>query len=142
MRKVGTILSPECKSYAKDVESVTQIPETIALQLLRLIENLVCQRICEQMLDNKNNDKPMSEPVVVEIPLIGNLKIIPNSWHQNHQGKGRSSLHFDFEFEPLPTFKRHILNIYTTNSCELVSLLSEKYSKILVDSYNNIMEEI
>ena len=141
MRKIGTILSPECKTYSKDIENITTVPEYINLQYLRLIENLVCQRICEQVLENKK-ECITDNPVTVEIPLIGNLTITPVNWHKSHLGTGKSSLHFDFDFEPLPTFKKHIQSIYTTDNCELISLLSEQYSKILVNNYSKFMEEL
>jgi hypothetical protein len=135
MRKTGTILSPECKTYAKDITDITGVDEYINLQYLRLIENLVCQRICEQVLDNKKEDVA-NKPVEVEIPLIGNLIITPV------RGANNNSLSFMFSFEALPTFKKHISQIYTNNTCELISLLSETYSKELVETYENVLGEM
>ena len=135
MRKVGTILSPECKTYAKDISDITGVNEYINLQYLRLIENLVCQRICEKALENEKN-AVVNSPVEVEIPLIGNLVITPI------EGATAGSLSFLYKFEPLSTFKKHIHDIYTTHNCELVSLLSETYSKELEKTYNDILGEM
>jgi len=136
VRKVGTILSPECKVYAKDIEDITGVDEYINLQYLRLIENLVCHRICEQAMINKKEDNVM-EPITVEVPLMGNLTVTPMKGIH----KSDTNLSFTFTFDALPTFKKHIQKIYLENSCELISLLSEKYSKELVETYNHIMEE-
>lgn len=135
MRKVGTILSPECKVYASDIEKITGVDEYINLQYLRLIENLICQRICEQMLDNKRLDVT-NKPIVVELPLVGNLTIIP------YDSETSSVKQFNFQFEPLSTFKKHIQNIYSTNSCNLISLLSENYANELVKTYKNVLGDI
>ena len=137
MRKVGTILSPECKSYAKDIQDITGVDEYINLQYLRLIENLVCHRICENVLENKKAEVAL-EPVTVEIPLIGNLVITPVL----STNKNDTTLSFMFGFNPLPTFKKHIQSIYSTNNCELISLLSDDYAKKLVETYENILGEI
>jgi hypothetical protein len=137
LRKLGTILSPECKSYAKDIQDITGVDEYINLQYLRLIENLVCQRICEKVLDNKKEEL-LFEPITVEIPLIGNLIIIPV---KNTNGKG-GNMSFNFSFELLVTFRKHIQKIYNTNDCELISLLSENYSKQLTETYDNVLGEL
>lgn len=131
MRKIGTILSPECKVYAKDISEITGVDEYINLQYLRLIENLVCQRICEEVLTIKKEDRAF-DPISVEIPLMGNLIIT--------QQQDSNKL-FTFEFDPLPTFKKHVQNIYNNNSCELISLLSDIYAKKLVETYNDILGE-
>ena len=141
MRKPGTILSPECKEYASDIEQLTNVPQYINLQYLRLIESLICQRISEKVLDNRKEDKDSFEEVCVEIPLIGKLTIIPKLWHHSHLRTGKPSIHYEFNFEPFPAFKNHITKIYSGEDCELVSLLSESYSKILVDTYKNVLEE-
>lgn len=138
MRKPGTILSPECKNYAEDIETISGVPKDISLQLLRLIEGLVCQRICEQVQENKKNDTNL--PINVEIPLIGNLIITPQMWHKHHLRTDKPSTHFNFEFKPLSTFKTHISKIYNKDECELVSLLSESYAKILVETYKNLLQ--
>lgn len=138
MRKPGTILSPECKSYAKDIETICDVPEYIALQLIRLIENLICQRISEQVQENKGNNKTL-EPVSVEIPLLGNLIITPQIWHKHHLRTDKPSIHFDFKFEPLNTFKNHISKMYNNDSCELISLLSKEYADILVKAYKDLI---
>lgn len=141
MRKPGTILTPECKEYAKDIEQLTNVPEYINLQYLRLIESLLCQRISEQVLDSRKEDKHVYEETIIELPLIGKLTIIPKLWHHSHLRTGKPSIHYEFTFEPFPAFKSHINKIYSGEDCELVSLLSDAYSKILVDTYKNIMEE-
>lgn len=137
MRRVGTILSPECKNYAKDIENICDVPENINLQYLRLIESLVCQRICEQVQENKKHNEDV--PVTVEIPLIGNLTITPQVWHKHHLKTDKPSIHYNFDFEPLPTFKTHISKIYTSDECSLVSLLSETYAKTIVDMYKELI---
>lgn len=141
MRKPGTILSPECKEYAKDIEQLTGVPEYINLQYLRLIESLLCQRISEQVLDSRKEDKHNFKEISVEIPLIGKLSICPKLWHQSRSTTGKPSVHYKFDFEPFPAFKSHINKIYSGEDCELVSLISSAYSKILVDNYKNIIEE-
>lgn len=137
MRKPGTILSPDCKNYAQDIETIAGVPKDISLQLLRLIEGLVCQRICEQVQENKKNGT--DNPVVVEIPLLGNLTITSQTWHKHHLRTNSPSTHFNFEFKPLSTFKTHLGKIYAKDECELVSLLSESYAKILVETYKNLL---
>lgn len=140
MRKPGTILSPKCKEYAEEIEQLTNVPQYINLQYLRLIELLVCQKVNEEILLHSNNNVNKELPnVTVEIPLLGNLKIIPKLWHHNHLRTGKPSIHYEFEFEPFPAFKNHISKIYSGEDCELTSLLSDAYSKILVDTYKNIM---
>ena len=137
MRKVGTILSPECKSYAKDIETICEVPEYIGLQLLRLISSLVCQRISEQVQENKKNG--IEKSVNVEIPLLGNLIITPQIWHKHHLKTDKPSVHFNFEFKPLPTFKTQVSKIYNNDECELITLLSKEYAKILVETYKSLI---
>jgi hypothetical protein len=137
MRRVGTILSPECKNYAKDIQTICDVPEYINLQMLRLIESLICQKIAEQVQENKKQNK--NEPIVVEIPLVGNLTITSQIWHKHHLRTDKPSTHINFEFEPLPTFKNHVSKIYNNDDCPLISLLSESYAKILVDTYKDLI---
>lgn len=137
MRKIGTILSPECKSYAKDIETISEIPANIALQLLRLIESIVCQRLLEKFQESKRNNNEL-ESISVEIPLMGNLIVTPQIWHKHHLKTDKPSIHFDFAFEPFTSFKNHISKIYNEDTCELISLLSKEYAEILVKTYKDL----
>lgn len=144
MRKQGTILSPKCKEYANEIELLTNVPQHINLQYLRIIESLVCHNINEELLNVKNNmennENEELPSITVELPLLGNLTIIPKLWHHNHLRTGKPSIHYEFAFEPFPAFKTHISKIYAGEDCEMVSLLSDTYSKMLVNTYKNIME--
>ena len=73
--------------------------------------------------------------VKVEIPLLGNLIIKPVVFHKSHRLTDKPSLHFEYEFEPLSGFKKHILDAYTTKECALPVEFAEEYGQKLVNIY-------
>ena len=47
------------------------------------------------------------------------------------------SLHFEYEFEPLSGFKRHLMDAYITKECELPTDFSKSYGQHLANIYKN-----
>lgn len=132
-RSEGSLCSNEAKDYAQEIAQISGLPYRQNLDYLRFIEKLVTYRITEQVRENTKDD---TLPIVeVEIPLLGNLIIKPVVFHKSHRLTDKPSLHFEYEFEPLSGFKKHILDAYTIKECDLPIEFAKEYGQKLIDIY-------
>lgn len=134
-RSEGSLCSKEAKEVATEIVTMSGMPYKQNLDYLRFIEQALVYRINEQIREQKfdnNNDLP---PVEIEIPLIGKLKIKPVIFHKSHRLTDEPSYHFEMDFTPLSGFKKHILDAYTLNECELPTNFAKMYGKKLADLY-------
>lgn len=133
-RSEGSLCSQESKEFAAEIETISGLPYRQNLDYLRFIEKLITYRVTEQVRELSSDDNTM--PVVeVEIPLLGILRISPIVFHKSHRLTNTPSLHFDFEFEPLSGFKRHLLDAYMTKECVLPTDFAKEYGQKLADIY-------
>lgn len=133
-RSEGSLCSQEAKDIATEIATISGLPYRQNLDYLRFIEKLLTYRITEQVRELSTDDLTMPS-VEVEIPLIGILKITPIVFHKSHRLTNTPSLHFDFEFEPLSGFKRHLLDAYITKECALPTDFAKEYGQKLADIY-------
>lgn len=133
-RSRGSLCSAEAKDYAHEIETLSGMSYRQNLDYLRFIEKLVAYRISEQV-----REKPESKDKVVEveIPLIGNLIIKPIVFHKAHRLTNTPSYHFEFEFEPLSGFKKHILDAYTMGESEIPTDFAKMYGEKLAELYSD-----
>lgn len=136
-RSAGSLCSAEAKDYAKELTQLTNIPYKQNLDYIRFLEQLISFRVCEQVreFDKRNTDSVDKATCVVEIPLIGTLTIKPIIFHKQHRLTNTPSLHFNFTFEPLSGFKKHIVEAYTKGECEIPTEFSAMYGQTLNDIY-------
>lgn len=133
-RSEGSLCSQEAKDFASEIETMSGLPYRQNLDYLRFIEKLITYRVTEQIRELSTEDGKM--PVVeVELPLLGILRISPIVFHKSHRLTNTPSLHFDFEFEPLSGFKRHLLDAYMTKECALPTDFAKEYGQKLADIY-------
>ena len=134
-RIVGSISSTESKNIAEELNNIAGSKYSDNIDILRLIELLVAQRISEQVKEFPNDLKIEEKIVEVEIPLFGNLKIKPRTFQEVQRLSNTASLHFDFEFTPSSGFRTDIIRSYTSISSPLADELSELYTKRLKELY-------
>ena len=132
-RSEGSSCSKEAKDFASEITTLSGLPYRQNLDYLRLIEKLITYRITEQVRSNSTSTE--MQPVIVEIPLLGNLHIKPVVFHKAHRLTDKRSIHFEFEFEPLSGFKRHLLDAYDQKECDLPVDFAKEYGQKLVDIY-------
>lgn len=132
-RSEGSLCSSEAKDYAQEIAQISGLPYKQNLDYLRFIEKLLTYRVTEQVREHTNED---NLPIVeVEIPLLGNLIIKPVVFHKSHRLTDKPSLHFEYEFEPLSGFKKHILDAYTIKECDLPIEFAKEYGQKLINIY-------
>ena len=134
-RSEGSLCSTEAKNFADEITTLSGLSYKQNLEYLRLIEQLIVYRINEQV--RSQNGVEDLTPVTVEIPLIGTLSIQPVIFHKSHRLTDKPSYHFEFDFEPLSGFKKHILDAYTLNECELPTNFAKLYGQQLADLYKD-----
>ena len=130
----GSLCSKEAKVYADELTTLTGLPYKQNLDYLRFLERLLVYRITEQICNEnaKEEDLPIT---TVELPLLGKLIIKPILFHKTHRLTNKSSLHFEFEFEPLSGFKKHLCDAYTIKECQLPTDFADMYGEKLSDIY-------
>lgn len=133
-RSEGSLCSKEAKNFADEITTLSGLPYRQNLDYLRLIEKLLAYRVTEQVRDgiSRGEDMPAVE---IEIPLVGVLVIKPVVFHKAHRLTDKPSLHFEFDFKPLSGFKKHILDAYLTNECELPVEFAKEYGQRLADIF-------
>lgn len=133
-RSEGSLCSKEAKAYADELTTLTGLPYKQNLDYIRFIERLLVYRITEEICENvtEEDDKPVT---TVEIPLIGKLIIRPVTFHKSHRLTDKPSLHFEFDFEPLSGFKKHLCDAYTYRECQLPIEFAEMYGQKLSDIF-------
>lgn len=134
-RSEGSLCSKDAKEMAKEITTLTGISYKQNLDYLRFIEQLMVYRINEQIREHINSGDDKLSTVSVEIPLIGTLEIKPIVFHKSHRLTDKPSYHFEFDFEPLSGFKKHILDAYTDNECELPTMFAQLYGEKLANLY-------
>jgi hypothetical protein len=133
-RSEGSLCSKEAKVYAEELETLTGLPYRQNLDYIRFLERLFIYRVTEQICNNVNtdDDKPIT---TIEIPLVGKLIIKPILFHKTHRLTNKSSLHFEYEFEPLSGFKKHLCDAYLLKTCKLPTEFAELYGLKLSEIY-------
>ena len=143
-RSAGSLCSKEAKDFADEITTLSGLPYKQNLDYLRLIEKLIIYRVVEQVRECCNfeeiNNTTSLPPVIIELPLIGNLIIKPVVFHEQHRLTNKPSLHFEYEFEPLSGFRRHLMDAYLTRECEIPMEFSEMYGQKLVNLYKDETE--
>lgn len=134
-RSEGSLCSQEAKDFAQEITTLSGLPYKQNLDYLRLIEKLLIYRLVEQVRELSTDTELPS--TIVEIPLVGNLIIKPVVFHKSHRLTDKPSLHFEYEFEPLSGFKRHLMDAYITKECELPMDFSKSYGQHLANIYKN-----
>ncbi len=133
-RSEGSLCSQEAKDFSSEITTLSGLPYRQNLDYLRLIEKLIAYRITEQVREGSTEENTMP-PVCVELPLIGNLTIKPVVFHKSHRLTDKPSLHFEYEFEPLSGFKKHILDAYMLKECDLPIDFAQQYGQKLTNIY-------
>lgn len=134
-RSEGSLCSQEAKDFAQEITTLSGLPYKQNLDYLRLIEKLLIYRLVEQVRELSTDTELPS--TIVEIPLVGNLIIKPVVFHKSHRLTDKPSLHFEYEFEPLSGFKRHLMDAYITKECALPTDFSKSYGQHLANIYKN-----
>lgn len=136
-RSEGSLCSKEAKTFASELETLTGLPYRQNLDYIRLIERLVVYRITEAIIEA--SDEESDRPVVkVELPLLGKLVVKPITFHKSHRLTNSPSLHFEFDFEPLSGFKKHLSDAYILRDCKLPTDFAAQYGEKLSESFENI----
>jgi hypothetical protein len=135
-RSEGSLCSTESKVLAEELQTLTGLPYKQNLDYIRFMEKLLMYRVTEQVCENTNEygDKPVTK---IEIPLLGTLTIKPVLFHKTHRLTEKPSLHFEYEFQPLSGFKKHLCDAYISHECSLPTEFAEMYGQKL----NTIFKE-
>jgi len=133
-RSEGSLCSQEAKDFSEEISQLSGLPYKQNLDYLRFIEKLLAYRVTEQVREFATTEDPMPA-THIELPLIGNLTIKPVVFHKSHRLTDKPSLHFEYTFEPLSGFKKHILDAYMLKECNLPIEFAKEYGQKLVDIY-------
>lgn len=140
-RSKGSLSTQQAKEISQEVSDLIGTPYKYNLDIMRLIEILLCQRIVEQVTAY-SDDVPVTErDVTIEIPLIGELSIIPNVFHESHGMTNQPSIHFDYVFKPTSAFKQDINRAFAQHQTELPEILTRVYSEKVQEAYRKLREE-
>lgn len=143
-RSEGSLCSHEAKCFADEITTISGLPYKQNLDYLRLIEKLIIYRVVESVRETCTSNEITSNtnlpPVQIELPLIGILTVKPVIFHEQHRLTNKPSLHFEYVFEPLSGFKRHLMDAYLTRECEIPMEFSNMYGQKLVDLYKEETE--
>lgn len=140
-RSKGSLSTQQAKEISQEVSDLIGTPYKYNLDIMRLIEILLCQRIVEQVTAYPD-DVPITErDVTIEIPLIGELSIIPNVFHESHGMTNQPSIHFDYVFKPTSAFKQDINRAFAQHQTELPEILTRVYSEKVQEAYRKLREE-
>jgi hypothetical protein len=140
-RSKGSLSTQQAKELSQEVADLIGTPYKYNLDIMRLIELLICQRIVEQVTAYPDDTPITDKDVTVEIPLIGELSIIPNVFHESHGMTNMPSIHFDYVFKPTSAFKQDINRAFTNHQTELPEILTEVYSEKVREAYRKLREE-
>lgn len=140
-RSKGSLSTQQAKEISQEIAALIGTPYKYNLDIMRLIELLLCQRIVEQVTAY-DDDVPITErDATVEIPLIGELSIIPNVFHESHGMTNQPSIHFDYVFKPTSAFKQDINRAFSQHQTDLPEILTEVYSEKVTEAYRKLREE-
>lgn len=137
-RSKRSLSSSEAKEIAKEMQLLFDTKYKDNLNFMRLLEMLLVQRVVEQTCDFDENTPIYSMATTIEIPLIGDLKIIPSIFHEVHGTTKKPSYHFSFEFTPSSSFKTDLIQAYTTKDSDIPEYFSSMYGEQLKKIYNDM----
>lgn len=134
-RAKGDVYTIQAGEIAKELTQLNGIPKNVNLNYLRNTEALLIYRVVEQVIEGKGGE---FDPIVIEIPLIGTLKIVCTEYHQQHHKTGKPSNIITYEFEPTYCFATHIKRAITSKECNLPELFADKFGELLGDKYKSL----
>jgi hypothetical protein len=137
-RSVGSLSTTEAKNMSKELEQIIETPYKYNFSILRVVELLICQRVVEQLCKYDDNTTLESRQTVVEIPLLGDLKISPRYFHEQHRLTDESSIHFNFEFVPTNCFRTDLLKAYLSKESPLADTFANIYGERLKELYSRL----
>lgn len=137
-RSLGSTSTKESKAFAMEIEKLIETPYKYNLNIMRLIEVLLCQRVAEKVAEFPEGTDVTDKIVTVEIPLIGEITFKPSVFHKAHRITSESSVHFDMEFKPTSCFKFDIIRAYKEGSSELTDIFSSIYSERIQELYSKL----
>lgn len=137
-RSKGSASSTEAKTVSRELEQFSGQPYKYNFDYLRLIELLIIYRVAESICSFPDSADIEDKVVTVEIPLLGNLTILPRKFHAQHRLTNEPSLHFDFKFEPLSCFKSDLIKAYVEKETDLTTMLSNLYGERLKELYSRL----
>ena len=140
-RSKGSLSTQQAKEISQEIAALIGTPYKYNLDIMRLIELLLCQRIVEQVTAYDDDVPIMERDATVEIPLIGELSIIPNVFHESHGMTNQPSIHFDYVFKPTSAFKQDINRAFSQHQTDLPEILTEVYSEKVTEAYRKLREE-
>ena len=140
-RAKGSLSTPAANEMSKLMEILGAKDSKDGINYMRMIELIICYNVVEALY-KMDDDKPIEEKsVTVEIPLLGNLKIMPRQFHERHRLSESPSVHLDFEFTPTSGFKVDLIKIYSKKNYDIAELFSTLYSERLKELYNKLCGE-
>lgn len=140
-RAKGSLSTPTANEISKEMEILGAKDSKYGIYYMRMIELIVCYRVAEAFY-SIDSDKPIEEcSVDVEIPLFGNLKIMPRQFHERHRLSESPSVHFDFEFTPSSGFKVDLIKIFSRQNYDIAEIFSTLYSERLKELYDKLRGE-
>lgn len=140
-RSKGSLSTQQAKEISQEIAALIGTPYKYNLDIMRLIELLLCQRIVEQVTAYDDGVPITERDATVEIPLIGELSIIPNVFHESHGMTNQPSIHFDYVFKPTSAFKQDINRAFSQHQTDLPEILTEVYSEKVTEAYRKLREE-
>ena len=140
-RSKGSLSTQQAKEISQEIAALIGTPYKYNLDIMRLIELLLCQRIVEQVTAYDDSVPITERDATVEIPLIGELSIIPNVFHESHGMTNQPSIHFDYVFKPTSAFKQDINRAFSQHQTDLPEILTAVYSEKVTEAYRKLREE-
>lgn len=140
-RSKGSLSTPTANEIAKDMETLGCKNQKYNIYYLRLVELLVCYRVAEELC-KYSSDVPIEErKVKVEIPLFGELTILPRQFHERHRLTDSPSVHLDFEFTPSSGFKVDMIKVFSEKNYDIAEIFSTLYSDRLKELYDRLRSD-
>ena len=140
-RHKGDQSSKEAKEYARELTKLLGTTYKYNFDMERAVELLLCHRVAEKLLEYGEDVDLVDREVTVEIPLLGDLTITPEVFHEKHRLTEKPSMHLDFQFKPLSGFKNDLLRLFAENSSPLQKELADEYGSRLKEMYARIRED-
>ena len=141
-RSKGSLSTKQAKEISQEISEVLGTPYKYNFDMMRLMELLLCQRIVEGVTEFPEDADITDKMVTVEIPLIGDLTIVPEVFHESHGMTNKPSIHFGFEFNPTSAFMQDIKRAYMTHETEMPDLLKAVYTERVQELYRKLREEL
>ena len=137
-RSKGSSSTKAAKSIATEISDFLGTPHKYNLDILRLIEQLVCMEIADQVSEY-DEDTPITDKVVnVEIPLIGNLEITPTVFHEAHGMTNKPSIRYVYKFDPTSAFRQDVIRAFTSQDTDMPDILTDVYVERVKALYSQL----